>query len=766
MELFCLHAFGKPSPKHGFECLVSSFLKFCHGLPLALKVLGGLVNGEESKDFWTSQLDMVSRSLPEDIISKLRVSFDALKVEQYKQIFLDISCFFIGVEKHSAITVWEESGWSGECSLQTLVNKCLVEVDEQNCLRMHDLLRDLGRDISKTSSPYRLWSPQQVTSIFEKQREGSVLIRGIIAYTDEFYKAFLELVRESGIRFRQNEGFKILDVENNYFTEELVSLSEGFVSVRWANFPHADLPLWFKLEKLRVLELFEASKLVELWSESAVPPVQLRVLRINHARSFLRFPRSIGFLKHLKKMYFDGQGAPIEGLPDEFCCLQSLERLELVGCDKLKSLPSKFGDLTNLQHLILRQCRGIEGLPEDFDCLESLKELVLSDCHKLKALPSKFGNLKNLQTLNLNKCSGTEVRRFGKSEGSKNIVPPEAFVPLSSLNKLYTSLSNMPEIVIQSGCFSSPLSSLKYLEIVGCRVSRISISPHCCPTLQYLRLQDNQKLVEIDSLPISVKEVDVIYCLCLESISLRGLAKLQSLCVDDCEGLRKIEGLENCSSLEVLILDTRAEVPVIENINMMDMESLRLVEIVPECQRLSACGACLQTINTEKWPSGLMIGVKSVPSVEAIVNSTSSPALTLVDSFHRQKKKFYSARNENCWWYVFLTERPANAAAMICLVIDCHGEDFLKVTSVIDPNYDSGGFWREREYGVMYVGVEKWVCIGVFTASSLVGSQVSSSLQDPLDLDETMVEMGILVMGEESKVVDAFLRLVQDLGKA
>ncbi|XP_059073596.1 disease resistance protein Roq1-like [Cryptomeria japonica] len=676
---------------------------------------------------------MVSRSLPEDIISKLRVSFDALKVEQYKQIFLDISCFFIGVEKHSAITVWEESGWSGECSLQTLVNKCLVEVDEQNCLRMHDLLRDLGRDISKTSSPYRLWSPQQVTSIFEKQREGSVLIRGIIAYTDEFYKAFLELVRESGIRFRQNEGFKILDVENNYFTEELVSLSEGFVSVRWANFPHADLPLWFKLEKLRVLELFEASKLVELWSESAVvsiaegtwlqPPVQLRVLRINHARSFLRFPRSIGFLKHLKKMYFDGQGAPIEGLPDEFCCLQSLERLELVGCDKLKSLPSKFGDLTNLQHLILRQCRGIEGLPEDFDCLESLKELVLSDCHKLKALPSKFGNLKNLQTLNLNKCSGTEGL-------------PEEFGRLQSLEELTLSCHNLKSLPSKFG----DLANLKDLKISFRR-------KHLCRFLALISFI-------------------LVFPTCQKFISLRGLAKLQSLCVDDCEGLRKIEGLENCSSLEVLILDTRAEVPVIENINMMDMESLRLVEIVPECQRLSACGACLQTINTEKWPSGLMIGVKSVPSVEAIVNSTSSPALTLVDSFHRQKKKFYSARNENCWWYVFLTERPANAAAMICLVIDCHGEDFLKVTSVIDPNYDSGGFWREREYGVMYVGVEKWVCIGVFTASSLVGSQVSSSLQDPLDLDETMVEMGILVMGEESKVVDAFLRLVQDLGKA
>ncbi|XP_059074495.1 disease resistance protein Roq1-like isoform X2 [Cryptomeria japonica] len=623
MELFCWHSFGKPSPEDGFECLVSGFLKFCHGLPLAVKVLGGLVRGK-SKACWASQLDKVSKSLPKGIRSLLQVSFDALDEEEEKEIFLDISCFFIGTEKDSAIAVWDASKWSGECSLQILVDKFLVEIDGYNCLRMHDLLRDLGRDISETKSPYRLWSSEQITHIEEKGE-----IRGIKIQTEEVYKDFVELVQGPGRRLKRKQGLKILHVENNYLTEELAAQSEGLLSLRWAKFPHTAIPAWISLKKLRVLELCEASNLEEPWRDSANPPVQLEVLRIIHAGSFLRFPRSIGFLKHLKNIYFDGQGAPIEGLPDEFCCLQSLERLELVGCDELKSLPSKFGDLTNLQHLILKRCRGIEGLPEDFACLQSLKELVLSNCHKLKALPSKFSNLTNLW-------------------------------------------------------------------------------------------------------------------------------------VTFCSGLRKIEGLENCTSLEVLILDTRAKMP-----NMMDMESLRWVNIMPECHRLSACGACLQTINREKWPSGLTICVKSVAGVEAIVKSISSPALTLVDSFHRRKRRYSWSLDDNYWRYVFLTERPANAAAMICLVIDSKNVNFLKLTSVIDLNYYSEGFWPGPNHCETYLWRGKRVCIGVFTASSLVGSQVSFSLGwKKGHAEEELVEMGILVMGEESEVVDAFYQLVQDLGKA
>ncbi|GLJ23446.1 hypothetical protein SUGI_0443780 [Cryptomeria japonica] len=46
MKLFCWHALRQPSPINKFENLIQIFFKLCKGLPLSLKVLGGLVYGK------------------------------------------------------------------------------------------------------------------------------------------------------------------------------------------------------------------------------------------------------------------------------------------------------------------------------------------------------------------------------------------------------------------------------------------------------------------------------------------------------------------------------------------------------------------------------------------------------------------------------------------------------------------------------------------------------------------------------------------------
>jgi hypothetical protein len=42
-ELFCRHAFSQSKPSEELDDLVEEFLKICGGLPLSLKVLGGLL---------------------------------------------------------------------------------------------------------------------------------------------------------------------------------------------------------------------------------------------------------------------------------------------------------------------------------------------------------------------------------------------------------------------------------------------------------------------------------------------------------------------------------------------------------------------------------------------------------------------------------------------------------------------------------------------------------------------------------------------------
>lgn len=89
---------------------------------------------------------------------KFKISYDALP-EKEKQIFLDIACFFLGSKKDVTVEIWDEPSCKGSSRFQNLESKCLVEVDSDNYIHMHDHLRDLGREIARDKLPLRLWHP-------------------------------------------------------------------------------------------------------------------------------------------------------------------------------------------------------------------------------------------------------------------------------------------------------------------------------------------------------------------------------------------------------------------------------------------------------------------------------------------------------------------------------------------------------------------------------------------------------------------------------
>ncbi|KAH9292156.1 hypothetical protein KI387_042655, partial [Taxus chinensis] len=67
-----------------------------------------------------------------------------------------------------------DPGLSGLRSWETLVNKCLVDLDQNNCITMHDHLRDLGRDLAHTHSPSRLWHQEHMINIKKQARGVSI----------------------------------------------------------------------------------------------------------------------------------------------------------------------------------------------------------------------------------------------------------------------------------------------------------------------------------------------------------------------------------------------------------------------------------------------------------------------------------------------------------------------------------------------------------------------------------------------------------------
>ncbi|XP_059066955.1 disease resistance protein Roq1, partial [Cryptomeria japonica] len=408
-QLFCWHAFLHPSPLPGFVKLVNKFVEACDGLPLSLKVFGGQLYARSNKKYWESLFHKISRILSNDIKEKLKVSYDALDDEE-KEAFLDTACFFIREQSSLAIEVWDGSGWSGLYTWERLLNKCLVEVDDDNRVRMHDHLRDLGRDIASQHSPSRYWLSQQIINS-GKQIEKTNCIRGIKnAWTRREERLSNEEHLSGGILFLRPSlvGLKLLVIEGDYFNQIIDEAPRELLWLRLYDIRQRNLRAPLSLKNLRVLELYYGqNSFEELWEAESDAPVQLRELSIDGCHKLRRFPNSIGCLNVLKKMVIRFC-TNIESLPEEFCRLQLLEHLELCGCEKLSSLPSSFGDLTNLRYLDLSWCSKLRELPVSFKKLILLQSISLHGCEELMLRSDDFQNITKLVFLNLSGCEQLE----------------------------------------------------------------------------------------------------------------------------------------------------------------------------------------------------------------------------------------------------------------------------------------------------------------------------------------------------------------------
>jgi hypothetical protein len=331
-ELFCSHAFRQSHPVLGFEQEVNKFLDVCHGLPLSLKVFGALLRGKEDMVYWKAQLCEISEVLPSDIQGSLKISYDSLNPRE-KQIFLDIACFFIGEDKDTAIRIWDGSNWGGWLGFVNLENKCLVEVDNKNRIRMHDHLRDMGRNMAKNEPgcPLRLW---RTTDLNDQSP-----VRGI--------KNLAKCSRLGADTSR----LQLLSAEGSC-VENILSVRQSpqLIWLCWFHCPYSSIPSWIPKKKLRVLKINEDDLGLEtLWQDESEVPLQLRELDIA-ATHLLKIPRSIGQLKHLEKIVLkpgNSGDMHLGTLPNEFCHLQSLKHLELNHCSRLKLLPDSFGKLTS-----------------------------------------------------------------------------------------------------------------------------------------------------------------------------------------------------------------------------------------------------------------------------------------------------------------------------------------------------------------------------------------------------------------------------------
>jgi hypothetical protein len=174
LQLFSWHAFKDTKPAEDYIELSKKAVDFCGGLPLALKVIGALLY-RENKDRWESEIDNLSRIPHHDIQGKLLISFDALDGE-LQNAFLDIAFFFIGREReYVAKVLGARCRYNPEVVLETLRERSLIKVFE-GMVTMHDLLRDMGREVVCKASPKepgkrtRIWNQDDAWNVLEQHK--------------------------------------------------------------------------------------------------------------------------------------------------------------------------------------------------------------------------------------------------------------------------------------------------------------------------------------------------------------------------------------------------------------------------------------------------------------------------------------------------------------------------------------------------------------------------------------------------------------------
>ncbi|XP_074357230.1 TMV resistance protein N-like [Apium graveolens] len=177
LRLFTQHAFGEDKNLDTFTELSKEVLKHAGGLPLALQVFGSTLRNE-SEDGWKWFIDKLKKTPINDVEENLMISFDALKFvdPNLQDIFLDIACFYIGWKKEEVAKILETCYTFINHKIDILRKRSLVTVNDRHELGMHDLLRDMGREIARNNSPdepgkySRLWVSQDIHSVLKNHK--------------------------------------------------------------------------------------------------------------------------------------------------------------------------------------------------------------------------------------------------------------------------------------------------------------------------------------------------------------------------------------------------------------------------------------------------------------------------------------------------------------------------------------------------------------------------------------------------------------------
>ncbi|CAN1287165.1 Disease resistance protein L6 [Linum perenne] len=576
LKLFSKHAFGVNYPPEDYASLSTEFVRVATGLPLYLKVIGSLLF-KRDKSFWKDKLIELKQIPPTEVQERLRISYNDLTHNQ-KQIFLDIACLFTEVYKEGPMHMWRDCDFHPTSAINTLVQRSLVKIGNDDAIWMHDHVRDLGRAIVReehNQSPFKRsrmsYSKDAIDML--KYKEG----------TDSVEALRVDMKGENLVL--RNEHLKELS-RLRYLLLWNARLSGNFKDVlpniRWLGLTNCDsVPSDLNVKKLVVLQLQDCSVSDgwKGWNEIKVSR-KLKIIRLIRCLNLNTVP-DLSNCKDLEHLDFMGcrnmrgelditnlknlkllrvSDTKITKLKGEIEKLQNLQELDasnsslievLAGISKLPSLerlnlgitpPNNLGELKLLEALNIERAPNLVNL-DGLESLVLLKQLSLEGCTNLEKLPSLTA-LSSLELLQIESCPViTEIRGAGGLWNLRELWITECnkLIEVTGLDTLESlellsmygsgSIKKLPDL--------SRLVKLKKLYVTGCT-----------------------KLIEIRGLEKLelLEDLDMSSCKSIKELpNLSGLKILNKLVLRKCRQLKEVKGIEDLEFLQVFEADKRLE---------------------------------------------------------------------------------------------------------------------------------------------------------------------------------------------------------------
>ncbi|CAL5425321.1 unnamed protein product [Camellia sinensis] len=282
-----------------------------------------------------------------------------------KALFLDIACFFVGMDRNFIIKILKGCKLFPEIGLRILFDRCLIKYGPRNKLVMHDMLKDMGREIVKKESNdepgrrSRLWHHEDGLEVL-RYGTGTEAVKGLSLNFPESKE-----VQVNAKAFENMNQLWLLHLD-------FVHLSSGFehnfrrlLWLSWKGCPLLWLPSKLYMEKLVALDL-RYSKLKQVW-KGTKDLNNLKFLYLSHCYYLTKTPNFSG-LGNLEELFIDNCIRLVK-IDESIGCLSKLIVLDMANCIKLQQLPSRIFMLKSLEHLDLSGCAklrefaGFKGSP-------------------------------------------------------------------------------------------------------------------------------------------------------------------------------------------------------------------------------------------------------------------------------------------------------------------------------------------------------------------------------------------------------------------